>query len=201
MPSSMVEVEENVNELVGLVGSDLKSFLESSGLRQTLDASSLSLDSWSETLLPTRTYVSFGAGHPNNSLTALGMQHFLDQLLSPTHLSPSSLAQQNVRFFTTTHVQSSRITLSRYPHGSLLLNNAMISARNKVLRSYPVAVIDTEGLSRGVDGRAAGGGYEWESEMGMGNAKRSNTRESPIQFNRWLYVEWVRIILTELGTL
>lgn len=68
-------------------------------------------------------------GSHAEDLTALGMERSLDVLFGSSGLSREMMERAGVRVFTTTAVQSGKISLERFPHQDLVRNNAVGRAR------------------------------------------------------------------------
>lgn len=138
----------------------------------------------------TRTYISLGS-HAEG-LTALGTRGSLDSLLGPKRLSEDMIVRNNIKFFTTTLVNPSHIPLDRFPLQDRVRNNAVIQARNQVMRERDELegrVVDVEAVTRGITA-------DWMKEGGR--AGSGHRKLDAVHFQAWVYDAWVDLIWTDV---
>ncbi|KAL8286446.1 hypothetical protein RQP46_004463 [Phenoliferia psychrophenolica] len=135
------------------------------------------------TLRPTRTYISLGSH--SEDLTAAGTSKLLDVLFSEDYVSQEQRETANVRLFTTTTVSAALIPVDRFPRQDLVRNNAVIHAKNDVLRSRPELagrIIDAEGLTAGI----------------TENYMKKTGKPDAVHFLPTVYEMWARLVWTDL---
>ncbi|GAA5943642.1 uncharacterized protein JCM15063_002993 [Sporobolomyces koalae] len=183
---------ENREDLLRLVDTNLADYLSYAGLSNTLHKSR-TLASIAPNLRPHRTYWSLGSH--SEQLSVPGTIASLDYLLDENEgFSRSKRDVANLRFFTTTLVDSRYIPLDRFPRQDLVRNNAFIEAKNAHSRARPELmdesrVIDVEALTRGITTEEEG---QW---MKPG---RNGKNPDAVHFRKEVYEEWVRLLWTDL---
>lgn len=155
------------------------------------------LNELARSLMPHRTYLSLGSH--SEALTRRGQEYSLDSLFDefkPGALSRATRDRIGMRVFTTTRVDVRGIPTDQFPRQELVRNNAVIEARNDVLRAHfidePGRVIDVEGLTAGIT----------ESKDGRWMKQRTNAAGQivvdAVHFRDEVYQEWSRLVWTEL---
>lgn len=183
------ELEQNRDELLSFVDTDLAAFLTTAKLDSAHQHFPL-LREAARGVRPHRTYLSLGSH--GETLSVPGVATSLDVLLSETDgLSRQKRDTANLRLVTTTQVNTRHIPLARFPHQDLVRTNALIHAKNVYAArhrpefAHEGRVLDVEALTRGI--------VEQDEWM-----KQSKRGPDAVHFRTDVYDEWVRVLWTDL---
>ncbi|KAM0754540.1 hypothetical protein T439DRAFT_377004 [Meredithblackwellia eburnea MCA 4105] len=173
------------NGLVQWVNGTLSEFVARAHLKQSLYAFGSEFQHIASNIRPSRTYVTLESH--SSGLTRLGVEELLDTLFQsdPPFLSDTLVRRSNLKFFTTTEVNTGNIPLWKYPKQDAVRNNAVIQAKNEVIRrrrELSGRVVDAQGLTRGIT----------EDFMKQGS------KPDAVHFEDFVYIEWARLVWTDL---
>ncbi|KAM0754537.1 hypothetical protein T439DRAFT_377001 [Meredithblackwellia eburnea MCA 4105] len=186
------DFDDNAAELAWWTNGTLGEFVKRSHLRDSLNSFGKQFRSDVVQLRPTRTYITLGSH--SEDLTAARQGELLDIYFgagedrdeNEAFLSPEVMELANVKYFTVTEVQSRNIPLDRFPKQDLVRNNAVIEAKNELLRARKELegrILDVEKLTRGIT----------ETYMKVGK------KPDAVHFLKFVYHEWARMIWTDLA--
>ncbi|KAK4698836.1 hypothetical protein P7C70_g7433, partial [Phenoliferia sp. Uapishka_3] len=176
-------LEANAAELARWTNGTLSEYLSRANLKGAVKGLK-DFQTTASTLRPRRTYISLGSH--SEDLTARGIDGLLDVLFSEQYVSEELRKAANVRVFTTTLVHSANIPLDRFPRQDLTRNNAVIHAKNDVIRNRPELqgrVIDVEGVTAGI------------TESFMKSSRDAVHFTAPIYYNAWTSLVWTDLMI------